>query len=93
MVGLFSRVYAQVTFKRLQVTEACPANLAGVWLLARVDQHMGAEMSDLKKPSKKEEKKNQLSLNNHVDETAFISKRRLIVESEGIVILKSIHRL
>lgn len=48
MVGLFSCVYAQVTLQRLQVTEACPTDLTGVWLLARVDQHVGAEMSDLK---------------------------------------------
>lgn len=48
MVGLFSCVYTQVALQRLQVTEACATDLTGIWLLTRVDQHMGAEMSNLK---------------------------------------------
>uniref|UniRef100_A0A3B4VH79 Smx5 n=1 Tax=Seriola dumerili TaxID=41447 RepID=A0A3B4VH79_SERDU len=42
-----------VALQRLQVTEACPTDLARVWLLTRVDQHMGTEMSDLKREQKK----------------------------------------
>lgn len=52
MVGLFSRVDAQVALQRLQVTEACSTDLAWIWLLARVDQHMGTEMSNLKRDQK-----------------------------------------
>ncbi len=48
MVGLFSRVYTQVALQRLQVPEACSTDLAWIWLLARVDQHVGTEMSNLK---------------------------------------------
>lgn len=48
MIGLFSCVYTQVALQRLQVTEACSTDLTWVWLLTRVDQHMGTEMSNLK---------------------------------------------
>lgn len=51
MVGLFSRVYAQVALQRLQVTEACSTDLTRIWLLTRVDQHVSAEMSNLYKTS------------------------------------------
>lgn len=47
MIGLLPRVYAQVALQRLEVTEACSTDLAWVWLLTRVDQHVGAEVSDL----------------------------------------------
>ena len=47
MVGLFPRVYTKVALQRLQVTEACSTDLTGIWLLTRVDQHMGTEMSYL----------------------------------------------
>lgn len=51
MVGLFSRVNAQVTLQRLQVTEASPTDLTGIRFLPRVNQHMGAKMSNLYKTS------------------------------------------
>ena len=47
MVRLFSRVDPQVALQRLQVAEARSADLARIWLLASVDQHVGAEMSNL----------------------------------------------
>lgn len=47
MVRLFSRVDPQVALQRLQVPEARSADLARIWLLAGVDQHMGTEMSNL----------------------------------------------
>lgn len=47
MIGLLSRVDAQVALQRLQVTEACSADLTRVWLLTGVDQHMSTEMSNL----------------------------------------------
>lgn len=37
MVGLLSGVNAHVALERLEVAEVCPADLAGVWLLSRVD--------------------------------------------------------
>ncbi len=48
MIGLFSCVDAQVALQRLQVTEACSTDLTRIWLLTRVDQHMGTQMSNLK---------------------------------------------
>lgn len=54
MVGLFACVYAEVALQRLQVTEAGSTDLAWVWLLARVDQHMSAQMSNLEEKKKKE---------------------------------------
>lgn len=51
MVGLFSRVYAQVALQSLQVTEARSTDLTRVWLLTRVDQHVGTQMSNLYKTS------------------------------------------
>lgn len=48
MIGLFSCVNAQVALQRLQVAEAGSTDLTGIWLLPRVDQHMGTEMSNLK---------------------------------------------
>lgn len=51
VVGLFSGVYAQVALQRLQVTEARSTDLARVRLLARVDQNMSAQMSNLYKTS------------------------------------------
>lgn len=48
MVGLFSRVDTKVALQRLQVTEACSTDLTWIWLLTRVDQHVGTEMSNLK---------------------------------------------
>lgn len=53
MVGLLSRVDAQVALQRLQVTEACSTDLTWVRLLAGVDQHVSAEMSNLKHGNKK----------------------------------------
>lgn len=53
MVGLFACVYAEVALQRLQVTEAGSTDLAWVWLLARVDQHMSAQMSNLEEKKKK----------------------------------------
>jgi len=47
MVGLLPRVNAQVALQRLQVTEARSTDLARIWLLTRVDQHVGAQMSHL----------------------------------------------
>lgn len=47
MVGLLPCVDAQVALQRLQVAKASPADLTGIWLLARVDEHVSAEMSNL----------------------------------------------
>lgn len=47
MVGLFSRVDTEVALQRLQVAEARPTDLTRIRLLACVDQHMSAQMSDL----------------------------------------------
>lgn len=47
MVGLLPGVYAQVALQRLQVTEPRSTDLTGIWLLARVDQHMGTKVSNL----------------------------------------------
>lgn len=55
MVGLLPGVYAQVALQRLQVTEPRSTDLTGIWLLARVDQHMGTKVSNLKHWKKKEE--------------------------------------
>lgn len=52
MVRLLSRVYAQVALQRLQVAEARSADLAGIRLLPRVDQHVGAQVSNLPWPNK-----------------------------------------
>lgn len=60
MVGLFSRVYAQVALQRLQVTEACSTDLTRIWLLTRVDQHVSAEMSNLKRENINKISKNQI---------------------------------
>lgn len=48
MIGFLSRVDAQVALQCLQVTEASPADFTGIRLLAGVDQHVSAEMSNLK---------------------------------------------
>lgn len=56
MVGLFACVYAEVALQRLQVTEAGSTDLAWVWLLACVDQHMSAQMSNLEEKKKKKKK-------------------------------------
>lgn len=48
MVGLLSRVDAQVALQSLQVTEARSTDLARVWLLPGVDQYVGTKMSDLR---------------------------------------------
>lgn len=53
MVGLFSCVYTQMALQRLQVAKARSANLTRIWLLTRVDQHMGTEMSYLQPKRKK----------------------------------------
>lgn len=71
MVGLFACVYAEVALQRLQVTEAGSTDLAWVWLLARVDQHMSAQMSNLEEKKKKGVK---LKLN-FSDIACFISAR------------------
>lgn len=60
MVGLFSRVDTKVALQRLQVTEACSTDLTWIWLLTRVDQHVGTEMSNLKGEQKT--KQNIISL-------------------------------
>lgn len=52
MVGLFSRVDAQVALQRLQVPETSSTDLTRIWLLPRVDQHVGTEMSNLKHTNK-----------------------------------------
>lgn len=57
MVRFFSCVNAQVTLERLQVPETRPADVAGVWLLSRVDQHVGAQVSHLDKQINKQIKK------------------------------------
>lgn len=56
MIGLLSRVDAQVALQRLQVTEACSADLTRVWLLTGVDQHMSTEMSNLEHGKKNQKK-------------------------------------
>lgn len=38
---------AHVALECLEVAEVRPADLAGIWLLSSVDQHMGAEMGHL----------------------------------------------
>lgn len=53
MVGLFSRVDAQVALQCLQVAESGPADLTWVWFLSGVDQHVSAKVSDLKKTKTK----------------------------------------
>lgn len=47
MVGLFSRVDAQVALQRLKVAKASPTDFTRVRLLTRVDEHVSAEMSNL----------------------------------------------
>lgn len=74
MVGLFACVYAEVALQRLQVTEAGSTDLAWVWLLARVDQHMSAQMSNLEEKRKKKKVGVKLKLN-FSDITCFISAR------------------
>lgn len=61
MVGLFSCVNAQVALEGLQVTEACPTDFTGVWLLSRVDQHMGAQMCHLRDNKTKNEHATELA--------------------------------
>lgn len=55
MVGLFSCVYTQVALQCLQVTEACSTDLTWIWLLTSVDQHVGTQMSNLKREQKTKE--------------------------------------
>ena len=58
-VRLLSGVNAQVALQGLQVAEAGATGVAGVWLLARMDQNMGPQMGNLQhqdKPHKKGEK-------------------------------------
>lgn len=49
MVGLLSSVNAEVALERLEVTETCSADFAGVWFLPCMDQNMGSQVSDLHK--------------------------------------------
>jgi len=47
VVGFLPRVDAHVALEGLQVAEVRAADLAGVRLLARVDEHVGAEVGHL----------------------------------------------
>lgn len=47
MIGLLSGMNAHVALERLEVAEVCSADLAGVWLLSRVDEHVGAKVGHL----------------------------------------------
>lgn len=47
MIGLLSGMNAHVALKRLEVAEVCSADLAGVWLLSCVDEHVGAKVGHL----------------------------------------------
>lgn len=47
MIGLLSGMNTHVALERLEVAEVCSADLAGVWLLSCVNQHVGAKMCHL----------------------------------------------
>lgn len=47
MIGLFSRVYSQVTFQRLQMAETSATDFARIWLLSGMNQNVSPKVSDL----------------------------------------------
>jgi len=49
MIGFLSCVDSKVTFEGLQVPEARAADLAGVWLLPGVNEHMSTEVGHLER--------------------------------------------
>lgn len=47
MIGLLSGMNAHVALERLEVTEVCSADLAGIWLLSCMDEHVRAKVGHL----------------------------------------------
>lgn len=47
MIGLFSRVYSQVTFQCLQMAETSATDLAWIWLLSGMNQNVSPKVSNL----------------------------------------------
>lgn len=51
MIRFLARVDSKVAFEGLQVPETCATDLAGVWLLPSVNEHMSTEMGHLRESS------------------------------------------
>lgn len=51
MIRLLARVDSKVAFEGLQVPETCATDLAGVWLLPSVNEHMSTEVGHLRESS------------------------------------------